>query len=252
MRSFTKLACAALVLSVVTPALAGERTNLSALSTLPSPKEAESPGKTLGVPGLTLKEESPANEPSHYEIKAATGQGYCLVNRENVFELEPTTTETDHHELWRLVEKDGSATLEKTIYQVAPYLNNAWIKSKASVELKALATDFGITAWGMRETNGDVVVLARRATFGRESTTMRAESEPLFGNSSSSCTFGAVRVLAASLKGGGSAQLTGRLPAVGEGKSRTEPQFIIDVTALKLSRDPEPVLSVRFRKRSEG
>jgi hypothetical protein len=231
-----------------TTAFAGERTSLGELATLPAVKDIEDPGPHMGVPGLTLKEHS--GRVAYYEITAATSQGYCLVMRDGIFELSSMTTESDVSELWRLVEKDGGATLEKTHYQIAPYLGNAWVKSKTSVTLKPLATDLGITAWGMRDTNGDLVVIAPRATSGNESGPQSKEGGGSMTHSA--CTYGATRIRASTLKaGGGTAQLTGRLPAEGgdgEGKATVEPAFIIDISAVKVARDPEPVISVRVRR----
>jgi hypothetical protein len=245
MKRHALLVVAALA-TLSTTAFAGERTSLAELASLPTVKDSEDPGTHMGVPGLKLKEEHSLRT-TYYEISAATSQGYCLVMRDRMFELSPSTTDTDVSELWRFVEKDGGATLEKTRYQVASYVGNAWVKSKTSVTLKPLATDLGITAWGMRDTNGDLVVIAPRATSGNESGPQRNEG----GGSTthSGCTYGATRIHASALKaGGGSAQLTGRLPAEGEGKTRVEPAFIIDISAVKVARDPEPVISVRVRR----
>jgi hypothetical protein len=231
-----------------TTAFAGERTSLGELATLPTVKDIEDPGTHTGVPGLTLKEQHSLRT-TYYEISAATSQGYCLVLRDHMFELSPSTTDTDVTELWRFVEKDGGATLEKTHYQVASYVGNAWVKSKSSVTLKPLATDLGITAWGMRDTNGDLVVIAARATSGAESEPQSKEG----GGSTthSGCSYGATRIRASALKaGGGVAQLTGRLPPEGEGKAKVESPFAIDISAVKVARDPEPVISVRVRKAS--
>lgn len=246
-----KLAALGILTALATltlPALAGERTSLADLQALPAVKEAESPGKTLGVPGITLKEQQ-AGRTSYYEITAAQKEGYCLVMRNQVFVLSNNTTDTDTDELWRLVEKDGGATLERTKYQVASYLGNVWVKSKSSVTLKPLATEFGVTTWGMRDTNGDLVVITPRATAGQESGPQTKEPGFMSGSTSSTCNYGAARIRASALKsGGGAAQLIGRLPAEGEGKSRVEPQFVVDISAIKVGRDPEPVISVRMRK----
>lgn len=247
------LAVFGVVATVASPAFAGERTVLSAVPTLVAAKDAENPPKQYGVPGLSLKEEK-TNRSSYYEISAATAQNYCLVNLEENLEMQPMTTNTDQAEMWRLTEKDGTATLERTRYQVAPYLDSAWIKSKNSIELKPLATDLGVTAWAMRQSNGDVVVLAMHATGGRES--MRGEKpeqQGRFNFTHSECTFGAVRISAYAIAhGGGSAQLRGDLPAVGEGKARVVPQYVIDVSASKTTRDPEAILSARIRKVDRG
>lgn len=236
------------VTTVTTPAFAGERTSLSDLPVLSSPKDAADSKDAHGVPGLTVKQRQTPRS-TYHEVTVARAKGYCLVDRDEVFDLETYATDTgsEARELWQLVEKDGAARLERTRYQVAPLVgDDAWVLSRSSVTLKVLATDLGVTVWGMREANGDVVILAKRATSGRESA---PAGDSGISFTSSSCTFGAVRVRAASLKaGGGSAQLSGQLPAVGEGKARVEPTFVIDVSVVKVSRDPEPVVSVRVRK----
>lgn len=240
--------------TVATPAIAGERTALSAVPTLVAPKDAETPPKQYGVPGLSLKEQK-TNRSSYYEITAATAQNYCLVNLEENLEMQPITTNTDQNEMWRLTEKDGTATLERTRYQVAPYLDTAWIKSKNTIALKPLATDLGVTAWAMRQANGDVVILSMHGTGGREAMrgSEKADQVGRFSFTHSECNFGAVRISAYAIAhGGGSAQLRGDLPAVGEGKARIVPQYVIDVSASKTSRDPEAVLSARIRKVDRG
>lgn len=233
-------------LLVAGSASAGERTPLGAVPRFPPAKDAEEPGKTMGVPGLTLKTRTPKGALSYYELSVPSAKGYCLVRRESMFELAATST-VAFDELWHVTEKDdGSATLERIRFQIASYLDRAWIKSRSTLELKALGHDLGLTAWGLRDDDGDLVVLVRGADFGVES----SSSEPGIPTSSSSCAFGAVRVRAADLKkSGASVQLTGRLPAEGEGPAKIEPRLIVDVSVVKVSRDPEPVVSVRFRRR---
>jgi hypothetical protein len=236
------------LLTIAIPAFAGQRTNLSDIPALPKPKDITSP-KDYGVAGLTLHERQ-TQRSSYYESTASTKQGYCIVRQEGFLELSESTTEQDGGELWRFTEADGKANLERTRYQVAPYLDNAWVKSKNTVELKALASDLGVTIWGMRTETGDVVVLAKAANGGRETVKSAEEKEmTLMSFASSSCTYGAVRISAYTIAhGGGIAQMNGHLPAVGEGKAKVEPQFLVDVSAFKVSRDPEPVISVRIRK----
>ena len=167
------------------------------------------------------------------------------MNRDHVFELQTDTTDMASDEVWRLVEKDGTATLERTRYEIAPFVGNVWVKSKITIELKALATDLGLTAWGMREANGDVVILAKRVTFGQESGT--AVRDGLLEHDVGVHLRGGSDPRRRAQDGRGtrsSRAVSGRR----RGKSRVEPQFVIDVSAVKVSRQPEPVVSVRLRR----
>jgi hypothetical protein len=152
------------------------------------------------------------------------------------------------NELWRLTEADGKATLERTRFEVASYLKSAWVKSRTSIELREVAKASGVTVWGYREPSGDVVLLARGGEGGRESARPKKVPEDQgIEFVSSDCSFGATRINAAAIRSGGAAQLRGSLPAVGEGKQKVIPRFVIDGSLAKLARDPEPVLSVRVR-----
>jgi hypothetical protein len=227
---------------------AGDKAPLSALPVLPAPHDRTEPPKDYGVPGLVVKEHASAAR-SYTELAAATGQGYCIVGREFGLRLEatarPSERDQDAHELWRLVEKDGKATFERTRFEVASDLTSAWVKSKTSIELREVARANGVTVWGYRD-GSDVVLLSRGADGGRE-TRPKKDTDDFFDFVSSGCTFGAVRLSLATAKAGSLAQLHGTLPPVGEGKSKVVPQFVVDSTLAKFSRDPEPVLSVRVR-----
>ncbi|MBX3234001.1 MAG: hypothetical protein KIT84_34505 [Labilithrix sp.] len=241
------LALALATFAVTLPAAAGERTAVSAVPRLPAVKDATTPPPLMGVPGLKVtQKETPHSK--YVELEARRAQGYCLVSRDVGFQLNDSTTSTEDNELWRFSEADGKATLERIRFEVA--IEQAWVKSKASVELRALAKAHGVTVWGMRETNGDLIVLVKDATGGVEANEppKKAEDVPLFRFASSSCTFAATRIQASIVAKGGAAQLTGELPAEGEGKSKIVPRFVVDVSTSKVSRDPEPVLSVRVRR----
>jgi hypothetical protein len=217
---------------------------------LPAPHDRTEPPKDYGVPGLLVKEHA-STARSYTELAAATGRGYCIASREFGLSLETTAEfserDPDRYELWRLVEKDGKATFERTRFEVASYLTSAWVKSKTSIELREVARANGVTVWGYRD-GSDVVLLSRGADGGRE-TRPKEDTQDTFDSDfvSSNCTFGAVRLSVATAKAGSLAQLHGTLPPVGEGKSKVVPQFVVDSTLAKFSRDPEPVLSVRVR-----
>ncbi|MBX3204997.1 MAG: hypothetical protein KF764_08000 [Labilithrix sp.] len=229
------------------PATAGERSLLSSLPTLPAPRDRTDPPKDYGVPGLAVKEHTSAAR-TYLELTAAGSQGYCIVDQSGLrLKTWTTETENDSTELWRLVEKDGSATFERTRYVVASYLASAWVKSKTSIALREITKANGVTVWGYRDASGDVVLLARGVTSGREVRPAKPEEGLGIDFVASECGFGAARLGIGAAKNGVLAQLRGKLPPVGEGKAKVVPQFVVDGTLAKLARDPEPVLSVRVR-----
>jgi hypothetical protein len=61
------------------------------------------------------------------------------------------------------------------------------------------------------------------------------------------CDFAIARLDPHAAPAGSIAQIFGTLPAEGKGKSRVVPHFLVDASLAKLSRDPEPILSVRVR-----
>lgn len=229
-------------------ARAANTTLLSSLGTLPATKEGSEPEneKAGGVPGIAVKEARTTPHPL-LELTAATTQGYCLADRETPTQLQSswmTSTRTDTAELWRLVEKDGTATLERTRLGVEPAVKKVWPTSRTSVALRAVARADGVAVWAYRDRTGNVVLLARNAKSGRE---VRPNTEGT-GFVSSECGWGSVRLAVASAKAGVVAQLGGTLPPVGEGKDKTTPRFAVNASLAKVARDPEPVLAVRVRR----
>ena len=232
------------------PGSAGDKLAISTLPTLPAPRDRTEPPKDYGVPGITVKERQWASR-SHLELTAATSRGYCIVDAsDSALQLASSTTMFEGQmELWKLVEADGKATLERTRFTIASNLNDLWVQSKTSTDLRAVARSDGVTVWAFRDASrGDVVLLARGATGGREAHAKSAEDEGLPDFVSSGCTFGAARLPSSAAKAGALAHLNGTLPPVGEGKSKVTPRFVVDGSLAKLSRDPEPVLSVRVRR----
>jgi len=238
-------------LLVSSPGSAGEKSPISSLPTLPAPRDRTEPPKDYGVPGLTVKEHQRTSR-SYLELIAATSRGYCIVEAASpALQLESSTTMFDGQmELWRFVEAEGRATLERTRFAMANDPNGVWVQSKTSTELRAVVRSDGVTVWAFRDASrgGDVVLLARGAARGREIHMKRAEDDGGPDFITSECTFGAARLPSSAAKTGTLAQLQGTLPPDGEDKSKVTPRFVVDGSLAKLSRDPEPVLSVRIRR----
>jgi hypothetical protein len=250
MTSLLRSALVALPLLVATTSSSAsetERTALSTLPTLPTAKDRTEPPEHRGVPGLTLKEQTIGTR-SWLELHAATSQGYCLANRDSSFSLGDSSvwSENDKSELWRLTEKEGAGTLERTRFTVVGSLKDAWVASKTSVPLRKVTSDKGVTVWGLRDESGDVVLLARGVKSGRERMPSDEENTLAFV-SSFECSFGAARIGTKLAKVGAIAQLRGFLPPVGQGKEKVIPQFLVDGSFARLTRDPEPMLAVRVR-----
>ena len=238
---------AAAALAASSPGTAANKAPVSALPLMPAPRDRSDPPKDYGVAGMTVKE---IGDGPRVELVAATSRGYCIADTKDGLSLSSSTTSTDDEELelWRLVETDGKATFERTRFEVAGYLRSPWVKSKTSIELRAVTSSNGVTVWGFRHPNGDVVLLARGAASGREVPGKKSEEDGSFDLVSSDCAFGAARLSASAVKAGSLAQLRGSLPPVGEGKAKVVPHFVVDGSMAKLSRDPEPMLAVRVRR----
>ena len=232
--------------AVSSPGAAADKAPLSTLPTLPAPRDRTEPPADRGVAGLTVKVHE-SNARSYLELVATTSRGYCIAETEMALRLGASTYSVESTlDLWRLVEADGKATFERTRFGVDSPARDAWMKSKTTIELREVARSNGVTVWGFREASGDVVLLSRGATRGRETRTRKADDDG-FDFVSSDCTYGAVRLSASAAKKGAFAQLHGALPPVGEGKAKVVPRFVVDGSLAKLSRDPEPVLAVRVR-----
>lgn len=253
MKTFATLAIVATLSALTIPASAGERSAISSLPVLPDVKDATTPPPLLGVPGL--KFENKTTQYSKYtEVTAAKAKGYCLVQWDAGFihlQLSESISGGVVEEMWHFVETDGKASLERIRFEMS--LDSAWVRSKSSAELRSLATSDGITVWGLREPDGSVLVFARGATSGREASSLPKDHEQseLVG---SDCTFGATRLDARAIAKGAAAQLSGNVSIVAgdtddvPGKKLTQ-RFVVDISASKLSRDPESMLSVRVRRR---
>jgi hypothetical protein len=235
---------------VATSVSAGERAPASSLPTMPAPHDRSAdPDKPLGVTGLKVTMTVRAGDAGRPEVEAATSRGYCLASREYGLRLERSSTWDEHdQELWRLGETDGKATLERTRFAVMLPEKDASVKSQVTIPLREVARANGVVVWAYREANGDVVVLTRGGDRGREPIEAKKnDGVDSFNAVSSECAFGATRIPSSSSRLGGVAQLHGRLKAVGEGKEKVVPQFVVDASLSHVKRDGEPFLAVRIR-----
>lgn len=241
----TPLPVAAVVLTLATNVIAADKTPVSALPVLRSvPDATDGPGASV-IPGITIKEGE--GKPSYFDVVASVG--YCLVARDGGIHFYHSSTNTADPEVWRIVENDGAASLERIRFGVLIGDRKPWLKSRVSIALREVARAEGVTVWGFREANGDVVLLARDADSGRESPRPAKKGEPIDSRFvSSDCTFGATVLDGTAALRGTSATLAGKLPAVGEGKRKTFPRFFVDASLSSFHHDGEPTLAVRIRR----
>jgi hypothetical protein len=242
MRSCVPLALGLLLVAV--DAGAGERSPLSSLP-VAAPDTPVAAGVAKGVPGLTAKE-TPNGR--WVEIKAATRSGYCLVSTASGMHLTPSNFSSPERDdvLWRLVESDGKAKLERTRFELSGATELS-ATTRATTELAKVASEGGVTVWAFREQSGDVVLLVSgENASGREAVGIPRKDAPGLPTVWSSCGFGATRLSGKDAKSGSVALLRASLPAVGEGKNKVVPELFFHASLAQLRRDPEPLLSVRL------
>jgi hypothetical protein len=240
-------AAAALVaLLVPSEAGAGMTSPLSSIDTLPRPIELKAGLKPAPIPGLTLK----SKDPNYHELFASTGRGYCLVQGENGHRWmdsygATSRSETEDLDLDRLTEKDGTVTLERTRVHFDPPSATISATGRSQVELKEIARSAtGVVVWAYRQ-DGAVVVLAKNVDRGIESRQMGNEENGIPFVSANGCPFAGARLDARKPEAGAFVQLTGSLPAQGEGKDKVVPHFVVDASLTRVARDPAPMVSVR-------
>lgn len=236
---------------------AGERLKLSELPTLPAVRPMPSPIEAPLLDGVKIASHH-AGSSEYWEATAATRSGYCFVRRDSSFELMASVgaDSPETNEVWRFVEKDGDATLERIAFESDAALHQMRLRGRAQLRPKAVATIEGVTAWAFRDSDGSVVLLARGGDFGRHSisATTSTDGTEAARFASSSCAFGAARLDRTRLLAGATARLNGTLrstssPAPTTEREKQAEEFVLDGSVAKTSRDPEPILSVRFRRR---
>jgi hypothetical protein len=248
-------AAAAGLVALLSPsdASAGTTTRLSAVPVMPAPAAPRTPEATSSVPGLTVKSKDGFQSARWHDVTVAVGRGYCLTSSEFGYRWmsswgtssKSTPSELD---LDRLVEKDGKSILERTKVQFEPSDATMTIKGRSQVELREVArTPAGVVVWAFRE-GRDLVLLARNVERGVESPRPGSEDTFTF-MSAEGCPFAGVRLDARKAENGALVQLSGALAAVGTGKERVLPRFLVDASLSRVGRDPDAVLAVSVRMR---
>jgi hypothetical protein len=250
--SFALVATAALL--APSDAQAATRSPLSTLAALPAPVAPRTPEATSAVVGVAVKSKDGYGATRWHDVNASTGRGYCLATSESGYRWmgswgtssKGTASDLD---LDRLVEKDGKVILERTRVHFDPSDATLTSKGRSQVELHEVArTPAGVVIWAFRE-GADVVVLARSIERGVESRRPFAEEGMFPFISADGCPFAGARLDARKAESGSIVQLTGALPAVGTGKEKVIPRFIVDASMSRVGRDPEPMIAVSIRMR---
>jgi len=236
---------------LVPGAAAAATSPVSALAALPGPVALRAPGAVTPVAGLTMTTNDRGRTTWH-DLVAATGRGYCLAQKESGYRWMGSyganaRGATEDLDLDRLVEKDGTATLERTRVHFDPPSGTITATGRSQVELKEIArTPAGVVVWAYREERA-IVVLAKRVSGGVESHQIGSAETGVPFVSVDGCPFAGARLDARKPEAGAFVQLTGALPAQGTGKDKVLPKFIVDASLSRVARDPEPLLAVRVR-----
>lgn len=242
--------------SLIAPseAHAGTKAPLSSLAALPAPVPPRAPEALAAVAGVTVKTKEGYRGAVWHDVNAAVGRGYCLTTTESGYRwMSSWGTSSKGNasdlDLERLVEKDGKVTLERTRVHFDPTDASLTTKGRAQVELREVArTPAGVVVWAFRD-GRDVVLLARNVERGVESRRASSEEGAFPFISADGCPFAGARLDARKPEGGSVAQLTGALPAVGTGKEKVVPRFLVDASLSRVSRDAEPTIAVTVRMR---
>ena len=235
-------------------ASAGTTAPLSTIAALQAPATLKNQTAGAAIAGLALKSKDGYRGTQWHDLTASTGRGYCISQKEFGYRWTATygsgsNSAEEDLALDRLVEKDGVATLERTRVHLNPASGTIEATGRSQVTLTEITrSPSGIVVWAFREDKA-IVVLAKRATGGVEGHQLVDEGQVPFV-SADGCPFAGARVDARKPEVGSFAQLTGSLPAVGTGKDRVVPGFIIDASISRVARDHEPLLSVRVRMKS--
>ncbi len=234
---------------IASVAMAGEKTPLSKLPMMgPAPQMLDKPRPKPA--GLELVSKTASGNP---ELTITPSKGYCIALGDG--SLRKQLSPPNSGELWRFTEQKGEkdaskATLERMSFDVSTGATEAnRTSSIVRTDLSIVAKSAHVTVYSFRGANGDIMLIARHAQQGRETTQDSTDSVRPFVFSE--CEFGAVQLSTAKAKGGTVAQLMGQVPK--NDKTQTpEIHFTIDASLAKVGRDPEPILSVRIRESAQS
>lgn len=221
---------------------------ISTLSVMPA-----APAVKDGLEAKDVKIKETTYNQTWHEMTVATAKGYCVLPSWGLRLTDTNSSSSDEADptfIYRLADKDGKTTLEKTRFTFDAKAGTLKVGRHVSVELSEVARSQGVVVWGYKE-GFNIVLVARGVDGGTESAhpddKTGAGAFPFVG--SDGCPYAMARLDASAAKSGAIAQLTGALPTRGKGKDAVTPKFVVDASLSKLSRDPEPVLSVRVRMR---
>jgi len=237
-------------------ASAGTTAPLSSIAALPGPSGVRGTSAGAAIPGLSLKSKDGDRGTQWHDLTAASGRGYCISQKTSGYRWSSTYSGSSRSaeedlDLDRLVEKDGVVTFERTRVHFNPMQGSIEATGRSQVTLKEVTRSAsGVVVWAFREEKA-IVVLAKRASSGVEGHQVGDEGTVPFV-SAEGCPFAGARIDARRPEAGSFAQLTGTLAPRGTGKDRVVPMFIIDASVSRVTRDPEPLLSVRVRMREAG
>jgi hypothetical protein len=211
--------------------------------------------KDGGPPGgvsVSVHDAGPSTTPWHV-VKTSKQSGLCIEPRYGPRLIDETSFASSNKDdeasfLVRLVRTDGKATLEKQRYAFDPKTGAFAAGPRVSVALTEVASADGVVVWAYRE-GPDVVLVTRGYDSGFDSPSPR-EDEAGRLVSVDGCPYGLARLDAGAATAGASAELVGSMPTQGKGKGAVTPRFFVDASLARLSRDPEPLLTVRVRVRA--
>jgi hypothetical protein len=189
-----------------------------------------------------------------YVVKTAKQSGLCIVppyslRLTNESAFESTNEDDEASFLVHLVRTDGKAMLEKQRFSFDPRSGAFAAGARVSVALTEVASADGVVVWAYRE-GPHVVLVTRGYESGFDSPRRREDDAGQFVGVDG-CPYGLARLDAGAAQAGASAELVGSMPTQGKGKDAVTPRFIVDASLARLSRDPEPVLTVRVRVRTK-
>jgi hypothetical protein len=255
----TKLArlSAAAGLVLAANAHAGTPTPISTLPVLGRPVlSGDAPATSPSGPGVPGFDVVVAPMGSSYTEIRPHAEGTCFVRNDFGISLESKYSEYaggDEHDVdaLRLVSGPGKTTLEQTRLRFEPKTRTLALVGRSSVLLREVARRGDAVAWAYRH-GRDVTVVTKtdREASGVQSPQVTKDgfvSSLLSGD----CHFAIARLDGRKLVDGAVARIVGRLsPRVedsGDEGRKMGPRFFVDASLSKVTRDPEPILSVRVR-----